>query len=111
MYFTFEPCTAKGSRCNGLAAVMADRFRRPPTPDPEPARQGEQLELGLQEKIRYQVGSCFSKATELMSSADTSSHSLQLYASGEVDRLKELLAKKLEACGWRDEIKERCRGA
>ncbi|KAL6747979.1 transcription factor e(y)2-domain-containing protein, partial [Haematococcus lacustris] len=33
----------------------------------------------------------------------------QLYATGEVDRLKELLAKQLEACGWVDDVRERCK--
>ncbi|GFH30531.1 transcription factor e(y)2, partial [Haematococcus lacustris] len=32
-----------------------------------------------------------------------------LYATGEVDRLKELLAKQLEACGWVDDVRERCK--
>lgn len=36
---------------------------------------------------------------------------LQLIKSGERDRLKQLLREKLTECGWRDEIKQRCRGA
>mmetsp|Transcript_36491 Transcript_36491/g.81233 ORF Transcript_36491/g.81233 Transcript_36491/m.81233 type:complete len:108 (-) Transcript_36491:3592-3915(-) len=52
---------------------------RPPTPEPE------DRELKLEEKIRY-----------------------QLYASGERDRLKQLLVTKLEACGWKDEVTEKC---
>lgn len=35
---------------------------------------------------------------------------LQLIESGEKDRLKQLLRRKLQECGWRDDIKERCRG-
>ena len=41
-------------------------------------------ELNLEEKIRF-----------------------QLHATGERDRLKQLLVTKLEASGWRDEIKAR----
>jgi hypothetical protein len=40
---------------------------------------------------------------------DVSDH-LQLIESGEKDRLKQLLRRKLQECGWRDDIKERCRG-
>eukprot|EP00798_Chlamydomonas_sp_ICE-L_P005341 gene5341-12936_t len=57
--------------------------RRPPTPE---AEEELALEIQLEDKLRY-----------------------QLYSSGERDRLKELLASKLEACGWKDEIKERCK--
>ncbi|KAG1658399.1 hypothetical protein FOA52_013753 [Chlamydomonas sp. UWO 241] len=32
-----------------------------------------------------------------------------LTSSGERDRLKQLLAAKLEASGWKEEIKERCK--
>ncbi|GAX83533.1 hypothetical protein CEUSTIGMA_g10958.t1 [Chlamydomonas eustigma] len=53
---------------------------RPPTPE------AEDRELTLEEKIRY-----------------------QLYATGERDRLKQLLVSKLEASGWKEEIKEKCR--
>jgi hypothetical protein len=35
----------------------------------------------------------------------------QLIESGEKERLKQLLRRKLQECGWRDDIKERCRGA
>jgi hypothetical protein len=35
---------------------------------------------------------------------------LQLIHSGERDRLKQLLRDKLTECGWRDEVKQRCRG-
>mmetsp|Transcript_30678 Transcript_30678/g.78377 ORF Transcript_30678/g.78377 Transcript_30678/m.78377 type:complete len:110 (-) Transcript_30678:919-1248(-) len=55
--------------------------RRAPTPDTE-----EEREFKLEEKIRY-----------------------QLYATGERDRLKELLARKLEDSGWKDHVKELCR--
>mmetsp|Transcript_19361 Transcript_19361/g.57441 ORF Transcript_19361/g.57441 Transcript_19361/m.57441 type:complete len:103 (+) Transcript_19361:221-529(+) len=48
--------------------------------------QQHEDELELEEKIRY-----------------------QLHKTGERERLKQLLAKKLEASGWKDEIKERCR--
>eukprot|EP00878_Enallax_costatus_P047446 GHUV01058156.1.p1 GENE.GHUV01058156.1~~GHUV01058156.1.p1 ORF type:complete len:134 (-),score=11.90 GHUV01058156.1:79-480(-) len=34
----------------------------------------------------------------------------QLIKSGERDRLKQLLREKLTECGWRDEVKQRCRG-
>lgn len=36
---------------------------------------------------------------------------LQLIKSGERERLKALLREKLTECGWRDEVKARCRGA
>jgi len=36
--------------------------------------------------------------------------SAQLIKSGERDRLKALLREKLTECGWRDDIKQRCRG-
>lgn len=61
---------------------MANLTRKPPTPD-----RGDLPEVQLEEKIRY-----------------------HLYATGERDRLKELLARKLEECGWKDEIKERAKG-
>jgi hypothetical protein len=35
---------------------------------------------------------------------------LQLIKSGERERLKQLLREKLTECGWRDEVKQRCRG-
>lgn len=35
---------------------------------------------------------------------------LQLVHSGERERLKQLLRDKLTECGWRDEVKQRCRG-
>lgn len=35
---------------------------------------------------------------------------LQLIESGERDRLKRLLREKLEQCGWRDHIKQLCKG-
>lgn len=35
---------------------------------------------------------------------------LQLIHSGERERLKQLLRDKLTECGWRDEVKQRCRG-
>ena len=35
----------------------------------------------------------------------------QLVRSGERERLKRLLREKLTECGWRDDIKQRCRGA
>lgn len=54
---------------------------RSPTPEPN-----EQTEMTLEEKIRY-----------------------QLYATGERDRLKQLLATKLEASGWKDDVKQRCK--
>jgi len=34
----------------------------------------------------------------------------QLIRSGERERLKQLLRDKLTECGWRDDIKQRCRG-
>lgn len=34
----------------------------------------------------------------------------QLYASGERDRLKELLTRRLEDSGWKDHVKELCKG-
>ncbi|KAF6261299.1 transcription factor e(y)2-domain-containing protein [Scenedesmus sp. NREL 46B-D3] len=34
---------------------------------------------------------------------------LQLIKSGERERLKQLLRDKLTECGWRDEVKQRCR--
>jgi Transcription factor e(y)2 len=36
---------------------------------------------------------------------------VQLVKSGERERLKQLLRDKLTECGWRDEVKQRCRGA
>lgn len=35
---------------------------------------------------------------------------VQLVNSGERERLKQLLREKLTECGWRDDIKQRCRG-
>jgi hypothetical protein len=35
----------------------------------------------------------------------------QLVRSGERERLKRLLRERLTECGWRDEVKQRCRGA
>jgi len=35
---------------------------------------------------------------------------MQLIKSGERERLKQLLRDKLTECGWRDEVKQRCRG-
>lgn len=49
-------------------------------------------------------------------STDTREQSLedkiqsQLVASGERERLKKLLAERLEACGWKDELKQRSLG-
>ncbi len=37
-------------------------------------------------------------------------HLQQLIQSGERERLKALLREKLTECGWRDDIKQRCRG-
>jgi hypothetical protein len=34
----------------------------------------------------------------------------QLVRSGERERLKRVLRDKLTDCGWRDDIKQRCRG-
>ena len=34
----------------------------------------------------------------------------QLTSSGKREDLKELRASRLAACGWRDDIKQRCRG-
>jgi enhancer of yellow 2 transcription factor len=60
---------------------MASHVNRPPTPEP-----ADDTEEKLEDKIRY-----------------------QLQATGERDRLKHLLASKLEANGWRAEVKERCK--
>ncbi len=35
----------------------------------------------------------------------------QLYASGERERLKRLLTERLTDCGWKENVKELCRGA
>jgi enhancer of yellow 2 transcription factor len=35
----------------------------------------------------------------------------KLIRSGERERLKRLLRDKLTECGWRDDVKQRCRGA
>lgn len=57
-------------------------INRPPTPD----TAGEEPTASLEDRIRY-----------------------QLHATGERERLKHLLAAKLEASGWREEVKERCK--
>lgn len=57
-------------------------INRPPTPD----TAGEAPSASLEDRIRY-----------------------QLHATGERERLKLLLANKLEASGWREEVKERCK--
>lgn len=51
-----------------------------------PNSSAEDAELRLEEKIRY-----------------------HLISSGKRDDLKALLASRLTACGWRDDIKQRCR--
>ncbi len=56
---------------------------RPPTPEAEDSSNNT---LSLEEKIRY-----------------------QLFATGERDRLKQLLVTKLEASGWKEEVKEKAR--
>jgi hypothetical protein len=35
---------------------------------------------------------------------------LQLYASGERERLKRLLNERLTECGWKEGVKQLCRG-
>mmetsp|Transcript_13045 Transcript_13045/g.35530 ORF Transcript_13045/g.35530 Transcript_13045/m.35530 type:complete len:110 (+) Transcript_13045:68-397(+) len=58
----------------------SSKLHRPPTPEPEEAPQ-----ISLAESLR-----------------------IQLHQSGERDRLKALLTRKLEDCGWKDDIKEKC---